>query len=349
MAIRYGYACINMTLRQQRITTNRGMIRRTFDSKGLEYVSEIVLLNLRDQFEIIKWNEEHNIKLYRMSGSLFPWMSEYEFKDLPKYDEIKKILAETGKFAMDHGQRLTFHPGQFCVLCSPTEQTVKNAIVELDRHSQIMDMLGLPASPEAKINIHVGGAYGDKKSALKRWCKNFKRLEPNTQKRLVIENDDKASMYSVKDLYEGIYKKIGVPITFDYYHHKFCTGGLSEEEALHLAAKTWPEGIRQCTHYSESRRNEQKASMEMLCENNNIDIALLENGNDDDWPTLSRIYKDWCKTKEQAHSDYITQEPNCYGLDIDCVVEAKAKELSIIKYINQDRLAAQLLTENEKV
>ena len=96
MAIRYGYACINMTLRQQRITTNRGMIRRTFDSKGLEYVSEIVLMNLRDQLEIIKWNEEHNIKLYRMSGSLFPWMSEYEFKDLPKYDEIKKILAETG-------------------------------------------------------------------------------------------------------------------------------------------------------------------------------------------------------------------------------------------------------------
>ena len=76
MAIRYGYACINLELRKDKITTNRGMIRRTFDAKGLDYVSELVMLNLQDQLKVIKWNQENNITLYRMSGSLFPWMSE---------------------------------------------------------------------------------------------------------------------------------------------------------------------------------------------------------------------------------------------------------------------------------
>ena len=329
MAIRYGYACINLELRKDKITTNRGMIRRTFDAKGLDYVSELVMLNLQDQLKVIKWNQENNITLYRMSGSLFPWMSEYDFHDLPNYDNIKKVLEETGKFAMDNGHRLSFHPGQFCVWCAPTEQTVENAIIELERHSQIMDMMKLPVSPAAKINIHVGGAYGDKESALKRWCKNFQRLSDNCKKRLVIENDDKASMYSVVDLYEGIYKVVGCPITFDYHHHKFCTGDLSEEEALKLAASTWPKGIRPCTHYSESRRVERKKIVEDICKNNDISMEDIE-----DWPTLSKHYKEYSKTKEQAHSDYITQEPNCYGLDIDCVVEAKAKEQSIINYIN---------------
>ena len=333
MAVNYGYACINLALRKEKITTNRGMIRRTFDAKGLPYVSEIAIKNILDQLKVVQWNIDNGIKLYRMSGSLFPWMSEYEFHELPEYDTIKSILAETGKLAMDNGQRLSFHPGQFCVLCSPTPKTVDNAIIELDRHSQIMDMMGLPISPMAKINIHIGGAYGDKDAALKRWCKNYKRLEPNTQKRLVVENDDKASMYSVKDLYEGIYKKIGVPITFDYYHHKFCTGGMTEEEALRLAASTWPKGITPCTHYSESRRNEQKLMMEQICERNNIPFDALEN-TPEEWPTLSQYMKDFKKTKEQAHSDFILEQPNCYGLDIDCVVEAKAKEQSIINIIN---------------
>ncbi len=327
--INYGYACINLELRKQKITTNRGMIRRTFDAKGLPYVSEIAIKNITDQLKIVQWNIENGISVYRMSGSLFPWMSEYEFSELPEYDTIKSILAKTGKLAMDNRQRLSFHPGQFCVLCSPTPKTVDNAIIELDRHSQIMDMMGLPISPAAKINIHVGGAYGDKESALKRWCENFKRLEPNTQKRLVVENDDKASMYSVKDLYEGVHKVVGCPITFDYHHHKFCTGGLSEEEALKLAASTWPKDIRPCTHYSESRRIEQKKIVEDICKESDISIEDIH-----DWPTLSKYYTDYSKTKEQAHSDYITQEPNCYGLDIDCVVEAKAKEQSIINYIN---------------
>jgi hypothetical protein len=84
-----------------------------------------------------------------------------------------------------------------------------------------------------------------------------------------------------------IHKHTGIPIVFDYHHHQFCTGGLTEEEALKLAATTWPDGITQEVHYSESK-------------------ALHENNP---------------KEKPQAHSIYINSLPNTYGLDVDIMVE----------------------------
>ena len=324
MAKQLGYACINMTLAKQGISCNRSMIRRTFDAKGVAYASELILENLRNLTKIVSWNNQNGIKVYRMSSNMFPWMSEYEFTDLPDYDKICNLLKGIGTLAMENGQRLSFHPGQFCVLASPNEEVVLNAMNELDKSAQIMDLMGLPESRMAKINIHVGGAYGNKKAALERFCKNFLRLQPSAQARLTVENDDKANMYSVKDLYEGVYKVVGIPIVFDYFHHKFCTGGMTEEEALKLAASTWGD-IKPCTHYSESRRAEKKLVIEQICKNNNITMEQMQ-----DWPTLAGHYKEFSKIKEQAHSDYIKEEIKDYGLDIDVVVEAKAKELAFM-------------------
>ena len=324
MAKQLGYACINMTLAKQGISCNRSMIRRTFDAKGVAYASELILENLRNLTKIVSWNNQNGIKVYRMSSNMFPWMSEYEFTDLPDYDKICNLLKGIGTLAMENGQRLSFHPGQFCVLASPNEEVVLNAMNELDKSAQIMDFMGLPESRMAKINIHVGGAYGDKKTALERFCKNFLRLQPSAQARLTVENDDKANMYSVKDLYEGVYKVVGIPIVFDYFHHKFCTGDMTEEEALKLAASTWGD-VKPCTHYSESRRDEQKLIIEQICKNNKITIDEMQ-----DWPTLAGMYKEFSKIKVQAHSDYIKEEIKDYGLDIDVVVEAKAKELAFM-------------------
>ena len=327
MAKQLGYACINMELSAQGVSCNRSMIRRTFDAKGISYCSELILENLRNLTKIVSWNNQNNIKVYRMSSDMMPWMSEYELTDLPDFDKISNLLRGIGKLAMDNGQRLSFHPGQFCVLASPNEEVVLNAMNELNKSAQIMDLMGLPKSRMAKINIHVGGAYGDKKSALERFCKNFLRLQPSAQARLTVENDDKGNMYSVKDLYEGVYKVVGIPIVFDYYHHKFCTGDMTEEEALKLAVSTWPKGVKPCTHYSESRRAEQKLIIEKICDNNKITMEQMQ-----DFPTLAGMYKEFSKIKEQAHSDYITEEIKDYGLDIDVVVEAKAKELAVKKY-----------------
>jgi UV DNA damage endonuclease len=252
--MKLGYACINTTLGSQKpkVTTNRGMIRRTFDSKGLSYVSELTLQNVRDLSTIVSWNHRNGIQFYRMSSDMFPWMSEYNFSDLLDYGKISNILRGVGTLANKYGQRLSFHPGPFNVLASPTDDVVIRAVSELNRHSQIMDIMGLSTTPYNKINIHVGGVYGDKSSALKRWCDNFQLLDDNTKSRLTIENDDKQSAYTVRDLMY-VHENTGIPIVFDYHHHTCHPDGMSHRDALTLALSTWPDNIVPAVHVSEPR------------------------------------------------------------------------------------------------
>jgi len=305
-----GYACINMKLSnpkqygldQHRITTNRTMILRTFQEKGLDYTSELVMKNVADLYSIIQWNEDNNIKFFRMSSEIFPWASEYyqDWDNFPNIKFIQSILRESGDLATQYGHRLTAHPGPFNVLVSPNENVVQNTITDLTIHADIMDFMGLSRTPYNKLNIHCNGVYGDKQSAMDRFCKNFERLPESVQTRLTVENDDKASMYSVKDLYEGIHKRIGIPIVFDYHHYKFNTGEQTEQEALEMALSTWGD-VKPVVHYSESRSEEQ------------LDESI----------------------KPQAHSDLIKELPNTYGHDVDIMVEAKHKELAIQEFINE--------------
>lgn len=296
MSINLGYACINMTLqKEQKITTNRGMIKRTFKAKGKKYASELAEINTKNLLPILMWNHKQNIKVFRMSSCLFPWSSEYVMESLPDWKQIEINLKKAGAYARHVGMRLSFHPGPFNILTSPKEHVVRNSITDLTMHGKVMDVMGFDRNRWSKINIHIGASYGDKVSAIDRWCKNYELLPESVKTRVTLENDDKANMYSVKDLYQ-VYERLGVPIVFDYHHHKFCTGGMTEEEALKMAATTWGD-VRPTCHYSESK-------------------ALNENLN----------------VKPQAHSDYIFNKINDWGLDIDVVLEAKAKELSILKY-----------------
>ena len=303
-----GYACISMQLSYptkygnkprgtQPITTNRSMIRRTFDEKGVDYASELCLQNVKDLHQLIQWNIVNGYDFYRLSSDMAPWKTEYEWDDLKDIDEIKKWFHSSGTMAKTHGVRLTAHPGPFNVLVSPNEQVVENTIKDLTIHGDEFDMMGLSRTPYNKLNIHCNGVYGDKLSAMDRFCKNFERLPESVQTRLTVENDDKASMYSVKDLMY-IHERIGIPIVFDYHHHKFCTGDLSEREALELAISTWPDDIVPVVHYSESRSKEQ------------LDESI----------------------RPQAHSDYVIDYIDTYGHNVDIMVEAKHKELAVNKY-----------------
>ena len=297
----YGYACINMGFsslpKSKRITTNRSMIKRTFKEKGIGYASELALQNVRDLQKILEWNLENQIYFYRLSSDIIPWASEYELVDLPDYEEIKKICITAGDFARQHGMRLTSHPGPFNKLASPKERVYQLTAKDLTVHADLFDLIGLPRTPYAKLNIHVGAAYGDKPFALDNFCRNFERLPESVRSRLTVENDDKTSLYSTKELYDGVYKRIGIPIVFDYHHHMLHPGGQTEQEALELALSTWGD-IKPVVHYSESRSLE---------------------------------YND-PKIKPQAHSDRITRPFSDYGHDLDVMIEAKHKELTLLEY-----------------
>ena len=309
-SVRFGYACINMQLSYptvwggkpkgtQPITTGRSMIRRTFDSRGVEYASEKCLDNVRDLDSIMDWNIMYGYNFFRVTSNLAPWKSEYDWDEMPHIEDIKRYLQSVGTKARIHDVRITSHPGPFNVLTSPHSHVVTNCVKDLTEHGDVFDMMELSRTPYNKINIHLGGVYGDKESAMDRFCKNFELLPDSVKTRLTIENDDKASMYSVRDLYDGIYKRIGIPIVFDYHHHRFNTGDMTEREALEMAMSTWPDDIVPVVHYSESRSKER------------LDESI----------------------RPQAHSDYVYDYIDTYGRNVDVMIEAKHKELAVKKYL----------------
>lgn len=291
---RFGYACLNVTL-GPKMGGFRSMIKRTWQQKGLPYASSLMMDNVKILAGIINWNVKNDIQVYRMTSTLAPWCSEYEFEQLPDWKKISGALEKIGNFALANNQRLSFHPGQFNCLGSPKDNVINNCIKDLRSHGEIMDAMNLPRTHQSKINIHIGGTYGDKQAAMDRWCKNFEKLPESVKSRLTIENDDKATGFSVIDLHK-VWQRLGTPIVFDYHHHTFCTGDLSIEDALKLAASTWPTGIKPVTHYSESAADREGKSV-----------------------------------TRTAHSAFVTGPINDYGIDIDCVIEAKAKELAVLQ------------------
>jgi UV DNA damage endonuclease len=304
MKSRYGYCCINLSLADDGITTNRGMVKKTFDQRGLAYASELALKNSRDLLKVVEWNKQNGIGMYRMSSDIFPWCSEYELKDLPDYEEICEIFINIGTLAKESKIRLTFHPSPYAVLASHNPNVVKKAVKEISQHAEIMDLLGLPRDHNSPINIHVNSSNPDKKTAAERFCENFSLLPDSAKARLVVEVDDKKSQFTSIDLYEMVYKKVGVPITFDYLHN-YCNPpeGLSEKESLEICLSTWPVGILPITHYSDSKK----------------------------------LFEDET-SKLNAHTDWIWQTPETYGHNFYTEFEVKKKDLAVLKFLTEKNL-----------
>ena len=299
MPTQFGYACINSTLQElkPRVTCNRGMIQRTFKAKGLPYASELSLQNSADLIKHVAWNHANGIKVFRVTSCMFPWHSEYDLTQLPDYEAIKDNLAAAGALALKYGVRLSTHPGQFNVLTSKSERVVANAIDELDKHGIVFDLMGLPRSPAAKINIHIGGAYGDRPAAMDRWCKNYERLSDSAKSRLTVENDDKPALYSTKLLYDNIVTRTGTPIVFDSHHFACGPQDSTYEEAFLMAVDSWPDGVRPQCHHSNSRKKYED-------------------------PTA----------RVNAHSDWYYEPFDDCGFSVDVVLECKKKELAVFKY-----------------
>jgi UV DNA damage endonuclease len=298
-----GYCCIPLGCNQgkpkkEHLLVNRGMVRRTFDAKGLPYVSELVLLNLKDTLKVIDYNIKNNILVYRLSSDSFPWMSEYEFSDLPNFNLIEKLLKQIGDKAKLSGMRLSYHPGPFNVLASENDSVVEKAIKELNKHAELMDLMSLDQSHYYPINIHIGTTKPTLEDAAKKFCVNFHKLSDSCKSRLTIENDDSPTQYSVKMLYDWLYKEINIPIVFDQHHFNYGPQDQTMEEALRLAHSTW-NGVKPLTHMSSPK--------------------ILED----------------VKGRQTAHADYIYEEIKTYGLEFDTEIEAKAKDLAVIQYRNK--------------
>lgn len=294
-----GYCCIPLGCnvgkrKKDHITVNRGMVRKTFDAKGLPYVSELAILNLQDTLKVLDWNIQNGILIYRLSSDSFPWMSEYRFQDLPNFDKIQDLLIQIGNKIKSNGIRCSFHPGPFNVLGSENPNVVIKTINEVDKHSELLDLMQLDQSTYYPVNIHINSTKPTRELAAQRFCDNFHLLSESSKKRLTVENDDSPNQYSVKLLYDLVYKQIGIPIVFDQHHYNYGGKDQTMKEALELALSTWK--TKALTHMSSPKTIEDPKGL------------------------------------VTAHADYIYERIETFGLDFDCEIEAKAKDLAVIKY-----------------
>lgn len=195
---------------------------------------------------------------YRIGSNVFPLMTHpdvlYKIEDLYNADEIFAECKNIAAIIRESGIRCSMHPDQFVVPASPKDNVRKNSIRELEQHALIMDLLQLPQSYEAPINIHMNcyndGNFGE---AADRFVASYNSLSIGVRSRLVLENEDKLKSWTVVNLYNNVYERINVPITFDNLHNK-CNPStlLDEQESFDMAVSTWPSGIIPLFHFSES-------------------------------------------------------------------------------------------------
>jgi UV DNA damage endonuclease len=252
-----GYACMNLSLnegvkKKDQITTSRTLRMSSF---SLDRVGQLAVQNSKDLVKIMEWNRDNGIQMFRVSSEIFPFMDHpdlgYALGDLSRehHQDIVSELVEAGSIARQAGIRLSCHPGPYTCLASPNSAIVVKSVRSLEMHQLIGSLLG--QNHDFNINIHVGGVYEDKQTTAERFCENFKRLNPALKMQLTLENDDKESMWSPKELYDMIYSKCGVRLVYDYHHHRFCSNE-TVDEAVDMMFSTWPDDQVPKIHYSES-------------------------------------------------------------------------------------------------
>ena len=225
--MKIGYPCINRSIG---CSSNKKFRLANFTR---EKFNETVRNNLNCLDKIVDYNVENNMLFLRISSETIPFAS-HEVCTLDWKKIFKNELNNIGIKLKENKFRVSMHPGQFTLLNSPNEKIVEKSLAELEYHADFLNAMGLDNT--AKIQIHVGGVYGDKDSAIKRFINTFGIASNKIKSRLAIENDD--YHYSVKDCLR-INKETNIPIILDNLHLECLNDGESLIEAYNIIKGTW--------------------------------------------------------------------------------------------------------------
>ena len=259
--MKIGYPCINRSIGCKSDSTFR---LKNYSDERLKSTFESNLNCLKN---ILKFNWENDLFFFRITSELVPFASHPICK-FSWQDYFKGTLKEIGWFIKEYNFRISMHPDQFIVLNTKREDVLNNSINELKYHADVLDGMGLDYCH--KIQIHVGGVYGDKERSINRFIERFKGLENRIKKRLVIENDHRS--YTLGDCLD-INGKVGIPVLFDYFHHQLNSSGEDLQVALGLVSDTWrkKDGIPMVDYSSQHPEKRLQSHAER------IDIADFKN------------------------------------------------------------------------
>jgi UV DNA damage endonuclease len=227
--MKIGYACINLSLACRSSRTFR---LKSYSAGNMERTVGGNLSCLQEQ---LRYNLEHGIFYFRISSDLIPFAS-HPVCEYPWQREDRSEFKSIGGFISEHAMRVTMHPDQFILINSLDEGIHERSVAELVYHAQVLDLMGL--DPSHKIQIHVGGVYGDREASVSRFVSRYRRLPAKVKRRLVVENDERS--YGLADCLE-VNARTGVPVVFDTLHHSANNRGEKLREALRAAGSTWGE------------------------------------------------------------------------------------------------------------
>lgn len=285
-----GYACLTVGV--------SGIKQRTCTMKNVssDVLMGLIQSNLEALDKTLDYNIQNGIKLFRISSDIIPFGS-HPVNTVKWWEIFSGKLKEIGRKAITNGIRLSMHPGQYTVLNSPDEAVVERAVEDLRYHARFLDAMGL--GKEHKIVLHIGGIYGDKTDALKRFVQHYSCLDESIRQRLVIENDDR--QYAISDVL-SIGESEGIPVVFDNLHHQVNPDNTrSDIEWITACASTWKQSDGpQKLHYPQQDDGKRPGSHSAT-----LDV--------------------------EGFFQFYKQLPT---QDVDIMVEVKDKNLSALKCIN---------------
>lgn len=289
--MKIGYACQTIGIHSTNFKT---CILKNADEDNL---NRIITYNLKSLDNILDYNISNNIKLFRITSDLIPFGSS-PANTLKWWEHYQEKFEALGRKAMDNNMRLSMHPGQYTLLNSPNTDVVARSIKDLEYHNRILDTMKLDKSN--KLILHIGGIYGYKEEAIKRFINTWKSLDSRLTDRIILENDDR--LYTIEDVLY-IAEQVNTPVVFDNLHNKINPGTapLDEAEWINRCQNTWkPADGTQKIHYSEQNPFKKPGSHSDTIE--------------------GEIFKLFCR--------------NLNRKDIDIMLEVKDKNLSAAKCMN---------------
>jgi UV DNA damage endonuclease len=293
--LRLGLCCTFRDEPVKFVTTTATYLQKQSPDAARAKLAGLCAANADSLLAALRYCHEKGIGDFRVNSGILPIKTHptqgYELEDLPGGPAIIRRFKAAGAFVKKNGLRTGFHPDQFVVLNSPRPEVVQSSLEELEYQARVSEWIGADV-----INVHAGGAYGDKATALEQFRRNLARVSPRARKRLTVENDDK--IFTPADLLP-VCRSEELPLVYDVHHHRCNPDGMTEEEATTAALATW--------------------NREPLFH-------------------LSSPLEGWKGRDTRRHHDYIDIRdfPKFWrSLDITVEVEAKAKEVAVLRLARQ--------------
>ncbi|MFC4598540.1 UV DNA damage repair endonuclease UvsE [Cohnella hongkongensis] len=237
MRVRFGYVAMSVHL--ENASPSRTMTMKSFSKladrdAGLRRLERLAEENLRNTLRLLKHNRYSGVHVYRLTSKLIPLATHEALRDWNPYPALATAFAEVGAFVREHRMRVSFHPDHFTVLNTPRMDVFEKSVIDLDHHVRMFEAMELDG--RALNNIHVGGSYGDKEAAGRRFVEQFRLVEPRIARRITLENDDK-TFTAAETL--AIAEEVGVPMVLDLHHDAVNRSSEKPVELWPRIKETW--------------------------------------------------------------------------------------------------------------